>query len=278
MTSPLRAIACAAVVFSLLPSVAVAGKVKATLKRGKLTVSGNCAENHLRVYPTAVGPQSLIADALSVWDGPTSLGVFPLDEIDKVVIKAKGRADHVSVEMVDFIDLCITTGCNSDIVDVVGCIGELEILTGDRHDVVCVTSAYIRGKTTIKTGCGKDSVTIGGFCQECEDEDQGDDEREDFPIQDGAAQSSVLFCDDVNIAMGDGRDELVIAEAYFGCEQEEPTSAIAELMDLDASVLADIFGIKVRFHGGCGRDCRTFFTSNIALEDYAKSFEEDCSP
>lgn len=277
MTSPLRAVVCAAIVLSFVSSVAEAGQVKATLRRGKLTVSGNCAENQLAVFPVPTNPQSLIVDSLAVFDGVTSLGVFPLAAIDKVVIKAKGRADHVSVAMVDYIDLCITTGCNSDVVFVTGYIGDLEIVTGDRHDTVCVTSAYIEGKTTIKTGCGKDSVLIGGFCFECEDEGEG--QSVDLSPANGLPLFGVQFCDDVNIAMGDGRDELIVYEAYFGCEQdEEPMSAVAELMDLSASTFADIFGIKVRLNGGCGKDCAAFFNSNIALEDYAKSFEEDCFP
>lgn len=267
-----RKIICLVAGLILIASPAEAGTVQAKLVRGTLTISGKCDSPQLSVLPGFSSPVfDLTAgpDSLEVRLGTTSLGVFPLEDVEKVVVKARGKLDYVLVSMINFIDVSITTGANSDLVEVNGCVGELDISTGDKDDIVCLASACIQGATRVTTGSGHDVVTVGTYCP-CLDDEHDDDVITIDPVE----PPGVSFLGDVTILLGSGRDELHVFAADFGSSDGE-VEGLAQLLDIDAASLAEVLGIKVRLHGGSGRDSQAFYSSNLPLADYAKSFQFD---
>ena len=272
MASFFRSIIGLAAGLILITSPANAGTVQAKLTRGTLTVSGKCDSPQLSVMPGYSSPIFDLTsgpDSLEVRLGTTSLGTFQLEDVDRVVVKARGNLDYVLVSMLNFIDVSITTGANSDLVEVNGCIGNLDITTGEKNDTVCLASACVRGATRIATGAGDDVVTVGTYCP-CLDEEHGDDLIVVPPV----APPEVSFLGDVTMLLGGGRDELYVFAATFGSSVDE-VDEVATLLDVDRTPLLDVLGIKVRIHGGGGRDSQAIYSSNIPLDEYAKSFQFD---
>ncbi len=246
-----------AVVPLLLITVsAVQADVTTTLRRGRLSITGDGDENHIRV---------LVSDRVYVWtdkDEEEPDDDFPLGDVDEVRIRTRGAADCITAAQHSFVpltgfssddfggvDLDLNSGSGDDEVSICGCWRETKVVTGGGSDSITIGSAKFTGECTFKTGGGGDSVSIG----------------QHFVDGSGAAAfggPTTYFDDDLILTMGGGDDYLSIGSVGF----DFPSDDRAASMETERVVL----------NGNAGMDCLYLSThSAMQLLEYARSFE-DC--
>ncbi len=225
---------------------------RATLVRGTLRVYGNGDLNGIDVTSN-LG----VVTVDSLLEGP--LGSYPIEDVDRIIIRTRGDADSVFVNVSHFPDVDIVTGTGTDTVEVRGCIEDLRINTGFDDDVVEINRAYVHGRASIETSTGDDIIRLGSLAT-----------GTGFFGHLGGGNSAI-FDESLVISQGIGDDRLFANRVFFGSQEERQA---ASNLGVPVDMLTDI---DIRISGNVGEDCYEIFNTNVNLLDYMWLYEFDCS-
>lgn len=211
----IRSTIALAVAASLLSASAAhaAGNVKAKLKNGDLTLTGDSLDNDIGIeqvdaviYVTGYSGTTI--------NGSSGIAVTVTDDLK---INLKDGDDYVYLGYVEVDDCSIKTGDGDDYVYLYGCTfdDDLTVDTGDDHDYANFQYTSVYGETIGKLGSGDDQLYVyeGYVSDDCE-----------ISTSDGYDYLDVAystFSGDVDVDLGDDDDSLQLTySVYFdgGCE------------------------------------------------------------